>query len=152
MAFQVGPFQDGTSFAYQQVTGDGGGQVQGGIPGHAGKKRRRYYVEIDGQRFEVANATEAYALLARARAVAERAAELAADKVVEKRTDRPRVSRVALIPPKVTASPELELDLAPIREQLANVYENAAAVAELRLLMLKALADEDEEDAIFLLM
>lgn len=122
-------------------------------------KRRRYFVEIDGHEFEVANAQEAHALLERTRALADRAAEAAAHTVQEKRaasaakrgTAAKAVPPVRLAVPKVSASAELGLDLAPLRAQLARVYADAAMAAEMQLLLARA-EEIDEEDAIFLLM
>jgi ribosomal protein L28 len=119
---------------------------------HAGRKtRRRYYVEIDGQQFDVESANEAQQILERARALAEVAAESAAKKVQAKaaRAKKPRPIRLAA--PKVTASPELRLDLAPIRRDIARIYDDAAALAELRLLLQRAIED-DEEETLLLLM
>jgi hypothetical protein len=118
----------------------------------AGRRtKRRYYVEIDGQPFEVHNAAEAQQLLDRARALAEQAAEAKAKKVEAKaaRASKPRPIRIQ--PPKITASPELELDLAPIRRDIARIYDSAAALAELRVLLQRAL-EEDEEETLLLLM
>lgn len=117
----------------------------------AGRKKRRYFVEIDGQQFDVANAAEARQLLDRARALAERAAETKAQKVEAKaaRAQKPRPIRIEA--PKITASPELQLDLAPIRRDIARIYDSAAAEAELRVLLLRAI-EEDEEESILLLM
>ena len=116
----------------------------------AGKKRRRYFVSIDGRDFEVANAAEAQQLLERARALAERAAETKAKKVEAKaaRAQKPRPIRIE--PPRITASPELELNLAPIRADIARIYDSAAAMAELRVLLQRAL-DEDDEDILLLM-
>lgn len=120
---------------------------------HAGsnRRRRRYYVEIDSQQFDVANAAEALQLLERARALAEVAAEAKAKKVEAKaaRATKPRPVRLAA--PKITASPELKLDLAPIRQEIARIYDSQAALAELRLLLQRAI-EEDEEEALLLLM
>jgi hypothetical protein len=117
----------------------------------AGRKKRRHYVEIDGQQFDVANANEALQLLNRARALAEVAAETKAKKVEAKaaRAQKPRPIRIQT--PKITASPELGLDLSQIRQDIARIYDSAAAEAELRVLLLRAL-EEDEEEAILLLM
>jgi hypothetical protein len=115
------------------------------------RKRRRYYVEIDGQQFEVESAAEAQALLERARALAERAAEEAATKLLQKRKPETRVRKVTLLPPRVSASPELQLDLGPLKRDLTRIFENAAAMAELQLLLRKA-AEEDDEEAVLWLM
>lgn len=114
-------------------------------------KRRRYYVEIDGQAFDVANAADARQLLDRARALAERAAETKAQKVEAKAARSPKPRPIRIEPPKITASPELGLDLAPIRRDIARIYDSAAAMAELRVLLLRAI-EEDEEESILLLM
>lgn len=121
-------------------------QVPAGRPA-----RRRYYVEIDGQQFDVANAAQAQQLLERARALAEQAAETQAKKVEAKaaRAAKPRPIRIQ--PPRVTASPELRLDLGPIRRDIARIYDNAAALAELRVLLQRAL-EEDEDETLLLLM
>lgn len=116
----------------------------------AGRKRR-YYVEIDGERFEVENASEAQTLLERARALAERAAESAAEKAAEKQRPRNKIRPVRVLAPRVTASPELRLDLAPLRADLKRIYRDAAVAAEMRLLLAKA-AQDDEEEALLLLM
>jgi hypothetical protein len=117
----------------------------------AGRRRRRHYVEIDGHQFDVADAQEALQLLNRARALAEVAAESKAKKVEAKaaRAAKPRPIRIQ--PPRITASPELAIDLAPIRRDIERIYDSAAAVAELRLLLLRAI-EEDEEEALLLLM
>ena len=120
--------------------------------GAAGRSRRkhRYYVEIDGQQFDVANASEAQQLLARARALAEVAAEEQA-KAVEAKVRGKKPRPIKLATPTVTASPELGLDLAPIRQDIARIYDSAAALAELRLLLQRAM-EEDEEETLLLLM
>lgn len=118
----------------------------------AGRRtKRRYYVEIDGQQFDVANAADALQLLDRARALAERAAETAATKVQAKAARAAKPRPIRLQAPKVVASPELQIDLAPIRQDLARIYDRAGAIAELRLLLQRAI-EEDEEEAILLLM
>jgi hypothetical protein len=115
------------------------------------KSRHRFFVTVDGQDFEVRNAAEALQLLERARALAEKAAEAKAKRVEAKaaRATKPRPVRIEA--PKITASPELELDLAPIRQDIARIYDNAALIAELRVLLARAI-EEDEEEALLLLM
>lgn len=115
------------------------------------KRRRRYYVEIDGQQFPVENADEALRLLKRARELASEVAEEAAQKKQAKASRAQKPRPIRLQAPKVTASPELKIDLAPIRQELVQIYDSAAATAELRLLMQRAI-EEDEEEAILLLM
>lgn len=118
----------------------------------AGRKKRRYYVEIDGQQFEVDGPAEAQQLFERARALAERAAEAAAEKTLAHRKPAKRVKPVRLIAPRVTASPELRIDLEPLRADLKRIYRDAAIAAEMRLLLAKAAEEQDEEEAILLLM
>lgn len=123
-------------------------QPEGQTP--AGRKKRRYYVEIDGQQFEVENVAEAQEILERARALAERAAEAVAQKAAERQTAR-KVKPVRVIAPRVTASPELRIDLSGLRADLKRIYRDAAIAAEMRLLLAKA-AQEDEDEATLLLM
>ena len=70
--FQVGPFQP----AYQQGSAATGGGLNR-------KRRRRYYVEIDGQSFEVQGLDHARALLDRAKEVARTHAETLAKAAVQ---------------------------------------------------------------------
>lgn len=121
----------------------------------AGKsRRRRYFVEIDGQQFLVNSQAEAQSLLDHAKALAERAAEKAAERVEAKRKPEKKVAPVKLDPPKIEASPELNLDLTDIRNQLQRVYQDAALALEMRMLLQRQAEQEarDEEEALFLLM
>lgn len=142
--FQVGAFQP----AYQQEARQSVG---------AGRRtRRRYYVEIDGQYFPVEDAQEAKTLLDQARAMAERSAEIAAQKV-EKRVKKVVAKgrdpgEIRIERPTVTASPELQLDLSGIRADIDRLYANAAALLEMRVLLELKAAEEDEEEAIMLLL
>lgn len=115
------------------------------------RKRRRLFVEIDGQQFEVESAQHAQAILERAKALAVQAAEEAATEIAVKRKPTAKVAAVKIEAPKIKASPELKLNLAPIRNELAQVYDRVAMELELRLL-LERQAAEDEEEAVFLLM
>lgn len=122
------------------------------IPAGRKTRRRRYYVEIDGRPFEVSGAEHARALLERAKETAQAHAEqLAREKVptVIKRGSKP----VALPTPKITTNdPELKQVVHEARTQINQVYRNAAIDAELALLLARRLAEEDEEEAILLLM
>ncbi len=116
------------------------------------KAKKRYFVEIDGQQFAVSDASQAVELLQRARAIAESQAEQKAA-VAEKRLKaKPRIPVVRLGTPVISVSPELRKDAAPLIADIERLYAKAAEIAELRLLMAKQLADEqDEEDALLLL-
>lgn len=111
------------------------------------KRRRRYVVEIDGQSFDVASQAQAVELLQRARAIAERQAEKNAA-VAEQNVAR-IARRTGVVPqlkvktPQITASPEL--DVAPLIEDIQRLYKKAGEIAELRLLLMKQMTDEDEE-------
>lgn len=125
-------------------------------PAGSSRRKRRYFVEIDGQHFEVNSAAEAQELLGRARALAERAVEIA-----ERKTER-RVRRavkrgkvpgpIRIDRPSVSASPELNLDLSPLKAEIERLYANAAAMIEMRILLEQRLREEDEEDVLLLLM
>ncbi len=119
----------------------------------AGKSRRkRYFVEIDGQSFLVDSETEARALLERARAIAERQAEVKAEKVVKVLRRKPAVPKVEIKVPEITVSPALLPDLKPMIADIERLYQKASETAELRLLLLKQMEDEDEAEAEMLLL
>lgn len=120
-------------------------------PGGKSKRKQRFYVEVDGQQFFVNSASEAIQLLDRAKALAERLAETQAQELEQKAKRSPKKKQIKLQTPRIAASPELQLDLAPIRQDLTRIYDNAAAVAELRLLLQRAI-EEEEEEALLLLM
>lgn len=120
-------------------------------PTPAGRPRRtqrqRLLVQIDGEDFEVGSQTEAEQLLQRARAIAERQAEKRAAVAegnvarIAKRTGV--VQPVKVVAPQIIVSPELELS--PLIAEIQRLYEKAGEIAELRLLLAKQMADEDEE-------
>lgn len=119
----------------------------------AGKaRRRRYFLEIDGQTFEVRDASHAQALLDRAREIARsHAEELAAKalKIPRKVGRKP----VALPTPKIASpNPELKEVVRQARKAINEVYRSAAIDTELAALMARRLAEEDEEEALLLLM
>lgn len=134
--FQVGPFQ----LAFQQAVA-----AQG--PTAAGRSRkRRYYVEIDGQQFPVESAEEARQLLQQARAIAERQAEQKGEKATRQLRRKKVVPKVRIEPPNITASPEIRADLVPVIDDIKRLYVKAAELAELRLLMLRRIREEDDDD------
>lgn len=118
----------------------------------AGRKKRRAYVEIDGQQFEVTGPDHAKALLDRAREMAQsHARELAAKTVPASR----KVGKkpVALPTPRITSpDPELREVIREARQAINTVYRQAAIDTELAVLMARKLAEEDEEEALLLLM
>jgi hypothetical protein len=124
----------------------------------AGKSRRhrRYVVEIDGQQFAVDSASQAVELLQRARAIAERQAEQQAEQKSQQAakalTKKARVPRVRIAAPAIHVSPDIQADAAPLIADIERLYRQAEETAELRLLLLKQMADEDDEDDVLLLL
>jgi hypothetical protein len=122
----------------------------------AGRKRRqkrRYFVEVDGQLFFAEDEGHARAILDRAAELAEKAAEQQAEEIIEKRLAKSATRKV--VPVRIKA-PALEtsapLDLKPYEDRIRRAYERAAELAELRLLLARQQALEDEEEALLLLM
>lgn len=118
----------------------------------AGRKtRKRSFVEIDGQTFEVADAEHARALFDRAREMAVRHAQ----KLAEARLQTARGTGrkpIALPTPRIaSADPELKEIVREARQKINEVYRSAAIDTELALLMARQL-EEEEEEAILLLM
>ena len=111
--------------------------------GRPKRKRRRYYVEIDGQEFEVSGADEAAVLLSRAREVAQTAIEKAraAPVRINHGLSRPRIK---------TADPELAPIVAQARREILDLYDEAIRDLEIKALMAKA--DEEEEEALIRLL
>lgn len=124
--------------------------------GSSRRRRHRYYVEIDGQQFEVRDQDEALELLQRARAIAEREAEKKADRATKLLRKKREIPRVKIASPAISVSPELKEVAAPLVADISRLYARAEEIAELRLLMLKALRkqreDDDDDDEILLLM
>lgn len=124
--------------------------------GSSRRRRHRYYVEIDGQQFEVRDQDEALELLQRARAIAEREAEKKADRATKLLRKKRGIPRVKIAAPAISVSPELKEVAAPLVADISRLYARAEEIAELRLLMLKALRkqreDDDDDDEILLLM
>lgn len=116
------------------------------------RQRKRYFVEIDGQTFEVDGPEHAKALFDRAREIAaSHAQEIAAKAVqsVRKVGKRP----VSLPTPQITSpDPELREVVREARKQFNELYRSSAIDAELALLMARQLELEDEEEALLLLL
>lgn len=106
------------------------------------KKRRKQYVEIDGQDFEVSGPEEAIALLERAKALVTQAIEKTQTSVrVRPGITRPRIR---------TTDPELRPIIRQAQADITKLYDDAIRDFEIRALM--AQADEEEEAIIRLLM
>lgn len=110
------------------------------------KNRHRYFVQIDGQDFEVRDQQEAIEVLQKAAALAEVAAERRAKAVKAKPT--PKVEPVKLAPPVIKTN--APIDLEPYRKAIEQAYRNAAIAEEMRRL-LEAQMWDDEEAAMLLL-
>jgi len=135
---QTGNAFQATGFAYQQAIASTG----------AGKKRRkrRYYVEVDGQRFEVASESDAIQILRKASALAERAAE----ETVKVQAQKPaaKVAPVEVKPPVIRT--DAPIDIRPYQLAIEQAYRNAAVAEELRRLL--AAQQEEDEIAAYLLL
>ena len=123
-------------------------------PTPAGRsKRKRFFVEIDGQNFEVRDAQHARALLDRAREIAKAHAQELAAEIVSRETNRKSVKPVRLPTPAISSpDPELREVVREARQSFNELYRSTAIDTELALLLAQRLADEDEEDALLLLM
>lgn len=149
---QTGNAFQRTGNAFQQTDA---AVVTGPRPAGKASRRKRYYVEVDGQQFFVDTEAQARSLLEQARAIAERQAEERSERVakqLKRKAIKGQVPKVEIKAPEITVSPELR-DLIPIVDDIKRLYAKAAELAELRLLMLKALRDEqDDEDDLLLLL
>jgi hypothetical protein len=119
------------------------------------KKRRRYFVEVDGQLFFADDESHARAILDRAAELAAKAAEVQAAEIVEKRLAKSitrKVAPVKIQAPVLTTSAPIDLSL--YQKRIDAAYVAAAQLAEMRLMLerQRALEDEDEEEALLLLM
>lgn len=112
-------------------------------------KRHRYFVQIDGHDFEVRSQQEAVEILQQAAAIADRAAEKAAERKAQSLPKTPKVQPVALKPPVITTN--APIDITPYLHAIERAYRNAAAAAEMRLLLEAQMREEDEIAAYLLL-
>lgn len=115
------------------------------------KHRKRYFVEIDGQYFEVDSQAEAVErVLKRAEEIAQNVAE----KATVRNAKRIKRGRKIIPPgtPKITSSPELATVVDEYRERIESIYRQIAIDAEIRELMRLKLLEEDEDDALFVLL
>jgi len=125
--------------------------ITGSTP--AGRPRRRYYVEVDGVRFDVVNSEQARQILERAKTLAREAAEQSA-KILERthRYTTETIAPVKMDAPRVTASPELRLPLKSVRRSINKIYREKSVIVELRMwLELEQRLMEDEDEAMLLL-
>jgi hypothetical protein len=118
----------------------------------AGRSRRRFYVEIDGQQFPVDSAQEATQLLDRARAIAERQSEERSERATKLLRRKKVVPKVRIAAPEITVSPALREAVAPIIADIERLYRKAEIEAELRLLLMRQMAEEEDEDEVLLLL
>jgi hypothetical protein len=122
-------------------------------PTPAGRSRkRRYFVEIDGQQFLVDSAEQARQLLDQARAIAERQSEERAERATKLLKRKKVVPQVRIAQPQIAVSPAIKAEVAPIIADIERLYRKAAIEAELRLLLMRQMAEEDDEDDILLLL
>lgn len=120
----------------------------------AGRKRkRRYLVEVDGQSFLAENESHARAILDRAAELAAQAAEEQAQEITTKRLAKSvtrKVAPVKIQAPVITTS--APIDLGPYQKRIDAAYKAAAELAEIRLMLERQRAIEDEEESLLLLM
>jgi hypothetical protein len=102
------------------------------------KKRRRLFVEIDGQDFEVGSAEEAIQLLNQAKQVAVAQIERAAAIRISSGIPRPKIT---------SKSPELKQVVSKARKEITSLYDQAIRDFEIAALMAAA-EQEDEEEAL----
>jgi hypothetical protein len=120
----------------------------------AGRRRRRLYVQIDGQDFPVESLEHAQALLDQAKLLARRVAPQKAEEkltthLVVSPYQRPKIDR----PHIVTHSPELHEIVRKAREVITETYKAAYRDAEIRLRMEgeQRAQEDDDEDFMMLL-
>jgi hypothetical protein len=121
---------------------------------HAGRKtrRKRYYVEIDGQSFPVESIQQAQALLDRAKALARNHAQRIASEIIPS-VNRAGTKPIALPTPTIRSpDPELREAIRATHEVINEVYRTVALDTELALLLARSIEEQDEEDALLLLL
>jgi hypothetical protein len=124
----------------------------------AGRPRRRrtrpYVIRIDGKVFEAGSEAEALQIIGQAKLLAEKAAALKSDDVVERALPRARalgrVKPISIKAPSLTVSYELQHAAREAQAAIDRAYRNASAAAELRMLL--AIAQEQEDDDLLLLL
>jgi hypothetical protein len=117
-------------------------------------RKHRWYVEIDGEEFEVASEAEALHLLKQARETAKEAARLAAEASIDRTAAEPKQSAPVL--PQISVAPGLESILAQplqdVRDAIEEIYRiafyRAAHNEMLRREAVRAQIAQDEHDAV----
>jgi hypothetical protein len=121
----------------------------------AGKKKpkKRYTIVIDGNEFEVDSYEQAVSLLEQAHDAAQPHAEQTARRA-EKRIRRKGKNVAITLETPTLSTPDLALQelVATYREKLRRIYEQAAQSSELRELLRRKFAEEDEDDTEVLLL
>jgi hypothetical protein len=122
------------------------------VSGGAGRPRRRrkYFVEIDGQSFPVDSVAEAQALLEQARQIAPQHAEQEAEAAVQQAQVTGEPIRIVI--PKISASKALQPVVREHKAELARIYSEANKRANLELAMRAALEEEEDEAITVLLL
>lgn len=144
------PIVFGASATADQAASQSGQTPAGGF---AGRRRRRMFIEIDGQTFEVESAEHAQALLDQAKALARQTApqKAEANLIVHLGTrprERPKIER----PHIVTFSPELHEIVRKARTVITDTYKAAYRDTEIRLRMGEKVSEDDADDDDFLMM
>lgn len=134
--------------ADQSVTTQPGQTFAGGFARH---RRRRLYLEIDGQQFDVESAEHAQALLDQVKALAQRVApEKAEVQLIRHLATNPRIRPKIERPHIVTHSPELHALVQQTRRIVSDTYKAAYRDAEIRLRL--ATDDESDDDDLMMLL
>lgn len=122
---------------------------------HAGRiRRKRLFLEIDNQTFEVNSLDEAEHILEMARSQAQSHATSVVRREVKRRRRRGRpVTNITVPKPIIVArSPELREMVLSAQRQIDAAYEKVEVEQEIAaMLRIKAQNERDEEDLLFLL-
>lgn len=123
--------------------------VPAGKPGK-GRKRKRYLVEIDGETFDVDSPDEARRVLSIAKEALQEQIEQPVKKAKNGKlpVNKPRIRVTGLPGPELK---EIVQAIAGIRDEISQMYRDAARTAEIAYLIAKK-RKQDDEEAILLLM
>lgn len=110
--------------------------------GRSKRRRRRYFVEIDGQEFDVSGPEEARELLEKAKSLATQVVETQRNSIVIK----PGIK----VPQIRTPNKELVPIVKQARQEIRDLYEDVKRDLEIRYLLAKA--EQEEEEAIIRLL